>query len=145
MAGAVHLSELRSERKVWIARPGDVNPWRRQRSKMKLLFEDGRWRIEGPGREHARIGFAYIKDDQSEYTPEEGSVDPAILRCAQPGSQVGVANSECSECKVSLPNPDLARCHRTGSTLKLYKSCSLDYHLSHLEVLGCVKPKKIWV
>jgi hypothetical protein len=61
------LSLLRDERDVWIARPGDVNRWWRQRSRMTLMFEDGMWRVEGPGKERARVGFASIEDDRIVY------------------------------------------------------------------------------
>ena len=66
-----YLSQLRSEQNVWIARPGDVNRWWRERSSMKLVLEESKWRIKGPGRERARIGFACIKNDHIEYTVEK--------------------------------------------------------------------------
>lgn len=66
-----YLAKLRSERNVWIARPGEVNRWWRERSAMKLVLEEGKWRITGPGRERARIGFACIKNDHIEYTVEK--------------------------------------------------------------------------
>ena len=66
-----YLSQLRSEQNVWIARPGDVNRWWRERSSMKLVVEEGKWRIKGPGRERARIGFACIENDHIEYKVEK--------------------------------------------------------------------------
>jgi hypothetical protein len=68
-----HLSELRAEKKIWMSRPGDVNRWWRERSTMKLVLQDGRWRIEGQGRERARIAFARIQDDRIVYTVEGSS------------------------------------------------------------------------
>jgi hypothetical protein len=65
-----YLSQLRSDKKMWIARPGDVNRWWRERSAMKLVQEHGRWRVEGPGCERARIAFAHIKNDRIVYTVE---------------------------------------------------------------------------
>jgi len=67
-----YLSQLRSDKKMWIARPGDVNRWWRERSAMKLVPEQGGWRIEGAGRERARIAFASIKDDRLIYTVGSG-------------------------------------------------------------------------
>lgn len=55
----LYLFELRSLRKLWATLPREVNLWWRQRSRMKLVEENGRWRIEGEGKEWARI--AYIK------------------------------------------------------------------------------------
>jgi hypothetical protein len=71
-----YLSSLRSEMNIWIARPGDVNQWWRERNAMKLMFEDGMWRIEGRGRERARIGFACIKDDRIVYKVGQSSEPP---------------------------------------------------------------------
>ena len=72
-----YLSRLRSERNVWIARPGDVSRWWRERSSMKLVLGEGKWRIEGPGRDRARIGFASVGNDHIEYTVEESYEAPA--------------------------------------------------------------------
>ena len=68
-----YLSGLRKERNLWIARPGDVNRWWRERSEMRLVAENGRWRIEGRGRERARIGFASFEDDRVVYTVGQSS------------------------------------------------------------------------
>ena len=82
-----HLSDLRKDANIWITLPGDVNRWWRDRSAMKLVLEEGRWRIKGRGRERARIGFASIEDDQIVYTVGEGSEALAVT----PWSGVRVA------------------------------------------------------
>jgi hypothetical protein len=74
-----YLSRLRSERNLWIARPGDVNQWWRERNAMQLMFEDGMWRIEGRGRERARVGLAYIKDGRVAYKVGQSSETPVAL------------------------------------------------------------------
>jgi hypothetical protein len=74
-----HLSNLRGEKKVWIARPGDVNRWWRQRSEMKLEWEHGRWSIKGNGNERARVGYASIEGDQIAYTVECSEALPVSL------------------------------------------------------------------
>lgn len=53
-----YLAQLRQEQAVWIATPGEVNKWWRQRSEMRLVECDGGWRIEGEGKERARIAYA---------------------------------------------------------------------------------------
>jgi hypothetical protein len=64
-----YVSRLRDERNVWVTLPRDVNRWWRERSQMKLVPEDGgKWRVEGPGQERARIAYASIKDGQLVYT-----------------------------------------------------------------------------
>jgi hypothetical protein len=61
-----HLSNLRRESKIWMARPGDVSRWWRDRSAMKLVSENGSWRIQGQGHERARIAYACVKGEQIE-------------------------------------------------------------------------------
>ncbi len=56
------LSRLHSERNVWLARPGEINQWWRERSAMKLVCDDGMWLIEGRGQERARIAFASVEN-----------------------------------------------------------------------------------
>jgi hypothetical protein len=43
---------------------------------MKLMFEDGLWRIEGRGSERARIGFACIEDNRIVYKVGQNSELP---------------------------------------------------------------------
>jgi hypothetical protein len=68
-----YLSDQRKEGKIWIARPGEVNRWWRERSAMELVLEEGQWRIKGPGNQRARIAFASVKDDQIIYTVGQNS------------------------------------------------------------------------
>jgi hypothetical protein len=75
-----YLAHVRRETKTWIARPGDINRWWRERRVMRLVLEDGRWRILGPGHERARLAFASTKNDNVEYTVTQGFeavADPA--------------------------------------------------------------------
>jgi hypothetical protein len=57
-----HLAELRRERGVWIATPGEVNRWWRQRAAMRIVEDHEGVRIEGEGSERARIGYASAVD-----------------------------------------------------------------------------------
>ncbi len=63
-----HLSKLRSEGKIWIAFPSEVNHWWRERSQMKLVREGGKWVIEGAGRERARVAFATLDGENVKYS-----------------------------------------------------------------------------
>ena len=72
-----YLSHMRREKNIWIARPGDVNRWWRERDAMKLVLEGGTCRITGIGRERARIAFARIKDDKIMYTVGTSAEAPA--------------------------------------------------------------------
>jgi hypothetical protein len=62
------LNALRSEHKLWLALPGEIDAWWRQRSRMKLCGRDGAWRIEGPGSERARVGYARLAEDKLLYS-----------------------------------------------------------------------------
>jgi hypothetical protein len=53
-----HLRGLNQREGVWIALPGEVDRWWRERSMMKLLGDENGWRIEGKGKERARIAYA---------------------------------------------------------------------------------------
>jgi hypothetical protein len=62
-----YLCRLRAEQNLWIALPGEVDNWWRARSQMTLVCEAGRWRIEGPQKERARIAYARAENGQIEY------------------------------------------------------------------------------
>jgi hypothetical protein len=68
-----YLSSLRREKHLWIARPGEVNQWWRQRDAMRLVSEDGKWRIQGPGQERASVAFAHTLGDRIVFSVEENS------------------------------------------------------------------------
>ena len=62
-----HLADLKSEKGIWIATPGEVDRWWRQRAEMKLVKDGIGWRIEGPGSDRARIAYASQKDGHISY------------------------------------------------------------------------------
>jgi hypothetical protein len=63
----VYLANLRSEGKIWIALPREVNQWWRARSQMKLLYRENNWVIEGPEAHKARIAYAILDGDRLAY------------------------------------------------------------------------------
>ncbi len=62
-----YIAQIRSEGKTWVALPREVSDWWRQRSQMKLVRDNGAWRIEGPGKERARIAYAAVNGDKISY------------------------------------------------------------------------------
>ena len=66
-----YLAALRNEQNVWIASPGEVDRWWRERSQMRLVPHDKGWRVEGPGQEKARIAHARMVEGQIVYTWDE--------------------------------------------------------------------------
>jgi hypothetical protein len=76
-----HLANLTSERNVWLALPGDVNGWWRDRSKMKLVERKGCLEIEGPAKERARIAYASLSGTKVSYSvPERLEVEVGPIR-----------------------------------------------------------------
>jgi hypothetical protein len=67
------LSFLRDQglrKTVWFAVAGEINEWWRSRSRMRVVGRDGKWRIEGPGAERAKLAFAKVAGDGLEYELE---------------------------------------------------------------------------
>jgi hypothetical protein len=62
-----HLARLRDSDHLWVASPGEVNFWWRERSQMKLTLNNGRWRIAGPGHARARIAYLSVDGDRAVY------------------------------------------------------------------------------
>lgn len=63
-----YLSRFAVDKNIWLALPGEVNRWWRERSQMKIVEKDGRLEIEGQGHERARI--AYARSDGKHLTYE---------------------------------------------------------------------------
>lgn len=61
------LSQLRETSGVWIAPPGKLCEWWRQRNLMKLVRKNDTWDIVGEGKERARIALARLENDQLVY------------------------------------------------------------------------------
>ena len=60
----------------------DVNTWWRARSSMKLVNENGQWRIEGEGSEHARVASAERCAEHIVYAGERGRWGHTVARVA---------------------------------------------------------------
>lgn len=57
-----YLSALRSQGETWFALPNEIATWWRLRSQLNLVNISGSWRIDGPGKERARIAYAVVDD-----------------------------------------------------------------------------------
>jgi hypothetical protein len=62
-----YLSELRARREVWTALPREVAEWWRLRDALRLINDRGFWRIEGQGKERARIAYATVVGEELSY------------------------------------------------------------------------------
>jgi hypothetical protein len=63
-----HLCRLRAEGTLWIALPGEIDEWWRARNSMRLVFQNGQWRIEGAGNLRARIAYAALEENRLTYS-----------------------------------------------------------------------------
>jgi hypothetical protein len=55
------INRLRSDHRVWVTLPRDVDRWWRDRSEMKLVAHGQDWKIEGPGNDRARVAYARLE------------------------------------------------------------------------------------
>jgi hypothetical protein len=65
-----HLVQLRDRDGVWVALPGEINRWWRNRRDMRLTSTADGWRITGPDCERARVAYATLDGDRLVYTFE---------------------------------------------------------------------------
>ena len=68
-----HLTKLRASERLWVALPGQVNNWWRNRSQMNLVRDGETWRIEGRDHERACVAFASLENNQLVYTLDSTS------------------------------------------------------------------------
>jgi hypothetical protein len=65
-----YLAQLREKMFVWAALPREINKWWRVRSELKLVTDGLGWRIDGEGKDRARIAYAHLADGQLKYSFE---------------------------------------------------------------------------
>jgi hypothetical protein len=68
-----HITTLRSQRRIWCAVPGEINRWWRLRSQMRLVHENGTWKIYGKGSERARVAYATLHKEKLVYRVADGA------------------------------------------------------------------------
>jgi len=62
-----YLQQMVQREKIWMALPGEVDQWWRARSQMHLVQADGRWTVEGPQSDQAKVAFAVRDGDNLRY------------------------------------------------------------------------------
>ena len=62
-----YLVELREHHAVWVAQPGEINRWWRNRHQMKLVKHGDAWQIEGQDSDRARVAYATLFNDRPVY------------------------------------------------------------------------------
>lgn len=69
-----HLCGLRQEKGVWMATPGEVNRWWRQRDQMRLINDQAGLHIEGEGSERACVAYASERDGRLSFALETANL-----------------------------------------------------------------------
>jgi hypothetical protein len=73
-----NLAALRRDKGVWIATPGEVNRWWRQRAAMTLVEDSGGVRIAGEGSERARVAYASVVEGRLALSIEPSVADRQV-------------------------------------------------------------------
>lgn len=115
-----YIAGLRSEGKIWLALPREVNEWWRHRAQMRVVRHCGEWKIEGPHSELAQLAFARRRGHELEYswTAADGSQRSAVVPHSSPqktaalGPAVPAAFPSRSEQVLAAAAPP------TGSTMR---------------------------
>lgn len=81
------LAQLRAEGRIWTPLPRDVAAWWKERSEMELVHKDGEWRVEGPGKERARVAYASLAGEEVTYCLAGGEAVGAVGGAGKPHSK----------------------------------------------------------
>jgi hypothetical protein len=73
-----YLCGLKDSKGVWLPTPGEVNRWWRQRAMMRLVEEDGKWRVKGEGYDRARVAYASEHNGELEFDIESAPCSRAV-------------------------------------------------------------------
>jgi hypothetical protein len=68
-----HLRNLNAKTSIWSTLPSEVDRWWRARSRMHLVANGDRWRIEGEGSERAVLAYAINMDGKLAYDLDFGA------------------------------------------------------------------------
>lgn len=63
-----HLAQMRQGDDIWMALPGEIDQWWRDRSQMQLVKDGDQWVIRGRGSDRARLAFASLENGRLTYT-----------------------------------------------------------------------------
>jgi hypothetical protein len=69
------LKRYGDERNVWLALPGEVDTWWRERNSMTLVREGGTWSVRGRGSERAAVAYAKLEDGKLRYVLPSGTTE----------------------------------------------------------------------
>ena len=61
------------DKNMWLALPGEVDTWWRQRNSMTLARHNGRWQVRGAGADQAAVAYARLENGRLTYVLPNGS------------------------------------------------------------------------
>jgi hypothetical protein len=64
------LRETGRQKRIWFALPSQIDEWWRARHGMRIVGEEGNWRVAGKGAERAKVAIARIAGDRLQYEVE---------------------------------------------------------------------------
>jgi hypothetical protein len=64
------LRETGRQKKIWFAPPSQIDEWWRARHGMRIVGEEGNWRVAGKEKERAKVAIARIVGDRLQYEVE---------------------------------------------------------------------------
>jgi hypothetical protein len=67
------LKRYGNEKNVWLALPGEVDTWWRERNSMTLTREDGTWSVRGKGSNRAAVAYAKLEHGKLTYVLPSGT------------------------------------------------------------------------
>ena len=65
------------EKHMWLALPGEVDTWWRQRNSMTLVRQSGTWQVRGIGASQAAVAYARLENGRLTYVLPDGSTETA--------------------------------------------------------------------
>lgn len=92
-----YLAKLCSSAGVWATIPLEIDRWWRMRREMKLVRQGEDWRIEGEGKERARIAYAQLIDGRLSYTFDPAPAERLVLKTVESRTAIPSTSSAARE------------------------------------------------
>ena len=125
-----HLADLRERDGLWMALPGEINRWWRNRHQMTLVPSGDGWRIEGPDSHRARVAYATLDTWASAWSTKsaEAAGSPADSRCLvrldDPLIILTFGSIDMSDRPCSVPRPGDAASRARGELVEAFRQAA---------------------